>query len=381
VKIIINVSNLNEGGGVQVALSFIRELKKYKKYNFHVFSSFVMYSHLKNNMLGDNVNLHLINNPISSIKTRYKTISKLRLLEKDISPHIVFTIFGPSYWRPESIHLQGFADGWVYNKDSIAYHRISFLQRIKRNLLNFFKIYHIKKEADYHLLETNDAKLKFSSVLNIPISKVFVVGNTCSSIFYKKSYLEKNNKFYIDMQDPKEGEFRFVYITHNHTGKNLNIINCVVKRLNNAKIKFVLTIDDSDYQKMFSNNPSIINLGPIPPESCPSIYKQCNALFAPTLLETFSAAYPESMKMGIPILTSDFSFATDVCKDSALYFNPLNVNDIVSKINSIVNNAKLRNDLIKKGLNRIKSFETAEGRAKKYLRLCSELPSGEFNKK
>ena len=70
-------------------------------------------------------------------------------------------------------------------------------------------------------------------------------------------------------------------------------------------------------------------------ENCPKLYNQADAMFLPTLLETFSASYPEAMKMERPILTSDLDFAKDICGDAALYFNPLDSYDIANKIKTI----------------------------------------------
>ncbi|MFK2341775.1 glycosyltransferase [Bacteroides fragilis] len=76
---------------------------------------------------------------------------------------------------------------------------------------------------------------------------------------------------------------------------------------------------------------SIVNLGIIDVSKCPQLYNECDALFLPTLLECFSANYVEAMKMRKPIVTSNLPFATNVCKNAALYFDPMNAHDIVEK--------------------------------------------------
>jgi glycosyltransferase involved in cell wall biosynthesis len=111
-------------------------------------------------------------------------------------------------------------------------------------------------------------------------------------------------------------------------------------------------------------------MGSIPHKSCPSLYAQSDALFAPTLLETFSAAYPEAMKMEKPILTSNYSFAKDVCQDAALYFDPLDPVDIAEKIKKLIEDTALQHELVEKGKKRVKEFETARSRAEKYVTLC-----------
>ena len=117
----------------------------------------------------------------------------------------------------------------------------------------------------------------------------------------------------------------------------------------------------------------IINLGKIVQKGCPSVYKQCDALFAPTLLETFSAAYPEAMKMRKPILTSKYSFAKDLCGDAALYFDPLDPKDIAQKIKQLIGNEILQKIMIENGEKKLMSFETARSRAEKYISICEEI--------
>jgi glycosyltransferase involved in cell wall biosynthesis len=154
----------------------------------------------------------------------------------------------------------------------------------------------------------------------------------------------------------------------------LSVIKEVISYLRNSNIKFVLTIKDDEFNKLFRGvENSIINLGPIKHENCPSVYSQCDALFFPTLLETFSASYPEAMKMKKPILTSNYSFATDICKDAALYFDPLNPKEIAEKITKLIANKKLQTELIDKGLEQLSSFETAQSRALKYLDILENL--------
>ena len=67
-------------------------------------------------------------------------------------------------------------------------------------------------------------------------------------------------------------------------------------------------------------------------KNVPSLYKQCDGLLMPTLLESFSGTYVEAMYHQLPIFTSDIDFASGVCKDSAFYFNPFDEVDILNKL-------------------------------------------------
>ena len=374
-KILINTSNLYVGGGVQVALSFINELKELNmSYIYHIFLSLEINKQIEQEKFPNNFYFYIIDKSPASLKTRKKIVTYLNFLTEQIEPDIVFTIFGPSYWKPKTIHLTGFADGWVYNPNSVAYDRLSFFKRIKMKLYGQYKSYYLKKDANYFILETIDAKKKLSKVLDIQKENIFVVGNTHSTIFNDKNFININNPNYIKLPEKEKDEYRLIYIAHNHISKNLQVINEILPFLKNENIKFVLTLDDNSFNEIFPNQPKqILNIGVIKQKSCPSVYKQCDALFAPTLLETFSAIYPEAMKMKKPILTSNYSFAIDVCQNAAFYFDPLDPKDIADKIITLSKNKKLQQKLIRKGIQRLKSFETAEGRARKYIQICEQI--------
>jgi len=98
---------------------------------------------------------------------------------------------------------------------------------------------------------------------------------------------------------------------------------------NSAAISFLSKIDNLGLSDV------IINVGYLKQEHLPSYYANSYALFLPTLLESYTATYVESMYFGLPILTSDFDFAHDVCKEAALYFDPFSVDSMLKCILSL----------------------------------------------
>ena len=145
--------------------------------------------------------------------------------------------------------------------------------------------------------------------------------------------------------------------------------------LKNIKIIFVLTVDSKSFKYYLSEEAkkSIVNLGIIDVSKCPQLYNECDALFLPTLLECFSANYVEAMKMRKPIVTSNLPFATNVCKNAALYFDPMNAHDIVEKISLLVRNKQLYRNLCLEGDLVLKGFKTSQERAKSYLEICKSI--------
>ena len=114
-------------------------------------------------------------------------------------------------------------------------------------------------------------------------------------------------------------------------------------------------------------------MGPVPIDLCPKVYQECDFMFLPTLVEIFTASYPEAMKMKKPILTSDLSFAHDICGAAAEYFDPLDPEDISNKVFNLANNKDRQKELIQEGDIQLSFFETPQSRARKLLTICNDL--------
>jgi glycosyltransferase involved in cell wall biosynthesis len=367
VELIINTTNIKVGGGIQVSLSFIEELKKFNDNEYHIFLSKVVSHQINKESYSKNFHFYNFDISPSSLTKGYKVRRELNRLEKKINPDLVFTVFGPAYWKPKTLHVSGFDDGWCYNPNSIAFKQLSFKKKIRNKLIVARKNWAIKK-ADYIIVETNVAKNNISKFLSINGDRIYVVGNTYHSIYSKVN----NNNSSVE----RDKDFKLLVLSAFYPHKNLKIINKVIPILKNKSSKnfiFYLTINEDDFKQNFIESDSIKNLGPHNVYECPALYDKSDALFLPTLLETFSANYPESMIMNKPILTSGYDFAEDICQDAALYFDPLNPEDIANKIIQLSESENIYNELVSNGQKRLLELETPMSRAEKYLNLFENI--------
>ena len=366
-NIAINTTTLNNGGGLQVAISVIKELNKFKvNHKFLILASPHVFSQLNDVVLSKNFDIQLINTSPAKIFTRRKTVNSLNDLVNLYDCHVVLTVFGPSYWNPKVSHISGFADGWCLNPKTIALNELSLVDKIKRRLLTIYKLYYLKKNTDIFYTETEESKEKLCKILNLNEDSAFVISNTFSDLF--------NNVPRGEKLIQKTRGLRFFVPAANYSSKNIKILNQVIPLLKNkiTEFQFVLTVPHDELNSLIlpENKSNIINLGFLSVSDFSKVYNEIDYVFLPTLLETFTAVYPESMKMNKPILTSDLSFAKDICREAALYFDPLNPVDIVKKILMIVQNPKLVKQLIEEGKNRLNDFPTSKQRAEQLLSIC-----------
>lgn len=80
-------------------------------------------------------------------------------------------------------------------------------------------------------------------------------------------------------------------------------------------------------------------------------------MFASTsIYEGFGFPPLEAMIRKLPVLVSDIAIFKETCKDSVLYCNPNEIEDISSKMLDIVENEALRSDMVANGFDRAKFF-------------------------
>lgn len=79
------------------------------------------------------------------------------------------------------------------------------------------------------------------------------------------------------------------------------------------------------------------------------LYQHCRVYVFPSLMEGFGLPGLEAMIHGAPVASSSATCLPEVYGDAALYFNPTSVQEMAATIASIVDDEKVRSDLIEKG--------------------------------
>lgn len=86
------------------------------------------------------------------------------------------------------------------------------------------------------------------------------------------------------------------------------------------------------------------------------LYRHAYVFIMPSLYEGFGIPVLEAMSYGCPVISSYTSSLPEVGGDACLYFNPLDTKSLITKMEQLIHDIKLRTELIKKGKERIKLF-------------------------
>lgn len=367
-SILINCSTLKVGGGIQVAHSFINQIKCTTTNQFVVVYSEELGKQLDTSDFGNHFTFIQYDMKPSFLNSIFGTDKHLTSLVRKYNVDKVFTVFGPPYWKPPVPHVCGFAKPQYIYKNSPFFKKLSIKDLLKLKLKEKIHMHSFKKHCDVLITENKDVTTKLCKLIEKPI---LTVTNNYNQLFDKEivetSHLNALNEY--------KG-CKLLTISANYQHKNLDIIPKVIDYLTGTypkfDFKFFLTLE-----KELTNFPEkydeyIEFMGRVDIKDCPAIYSLSDFMFLPTLLECFTASYCEAMKMEKPILTSRLDFAIGICEDAAEYFNPMSASSIGEAIKGLVDNPKRQTELKKNGVVRLQAFDNFKERANKYLEIIQD---------
>lgn len=356
-NILINGLNSKVGGGKTILINILETLEKMQDNNkYYIILPNTLY---EDSLLKTNNNIVFITLPKFMHKLIFVPLHYIVTIPILLRIYKIDKILNLGDIPVFTNKYQIFYFDWPHAiyPDSQVWKRIDFVSKVKEKIkLILFKTF--LKYIDFFIVQTVTAKKRLSTYYDIR-TDILVIPNAIPSIcFSDKIYQAEVNKFHYE-------SFKLLYLTYYYPHKNIEILIDVAKKIkeNKKNIKIFVTISPTQHKnvakflkKIEDSNLEeyLINLGPIQYKNLPSLYQSVDGIIMPTLLESFSTSYLEAMCFGKLIFTSNLDFAIDVCGDAAIYFDPLNYNDIYNKVVDVYENEILKNTYIQKVKERIK---------------------------
>jgi glycosyltransferase involved in cell wall biosynthesis len=361
-RLLIDATNIKVGGGLQVAISVVTELVSLQPKDVHI--EYAVSSRVAAQLaIHHKSKVHVINTSVRDVLPFSAGRKRLVALSSDMD--VVFTVFGPPFWGPSRArHVIGFANAWLVGGCEIAYKKMNTLSALKARFVDFFRASLVYTKDRYYITETETVRKLFIKKFSCEADRITVVPNTLPYIYgTKHKHLEVLPSKFLNC-------LKLVTITHNYPHKNLKVIPNVGQILSQRGLRciFIVTIPQDEYQSLSADfRRFTYNVGPVDVLECVNLYRQVDALFLPTVLECFSVSYLEAMYHQLPILTSDLDFAREVCKNSALYFDPESPQDMADKVSMLLSDPEVIGEIVKQGNKLLGSHPTNKDRVSQYL--------------
>lgn len=335
------------GGSYQITQNYIRETVNHKEIEWFYIVSEQLYEDLNDFFQGKN---NYVVFPIQpDFKHLLSTQKRVYKVEEDVKPDVIYSIVAPSYYRFKSDkEIMRFTHPWITHPNKYLVNILGRFGNIKLYLYTFTKVWMMKK-CKYFITQSETAKKGICRIIKIKEEFVDVEPNT----------LPRAYQGIIPNWDKDYSILNIAYVAAPNKGKNHMIIPDFIKELSDnygMRVNVYTTIPDNSPMLDMMNSRAkelgvssqLINVGYMKQIQLVDLYKKCNYCFFPSVMEVFSATLLEAMYFHLPVLASDFSFNSDVCKDSAVYFEPMNYKDAAKQFASFAGNKAIIEEMLEK---------------------------------
>ena len=374
---LLNCSNLKNGGGLQVAQSICDELKRFGKHRFVV----VLSTYINDGQIefGENVEVHKYNIPQSFTTVFRGRDSFLDGLVVEKHVDAVLTVFGPSLWRPRVPHLCGFARAQLLLK--VKGYRLT----VKERLLYAIWAWGFRRSSDTFYTENQYISDMLPKL--IKGAKVYTVTNYYNQVFDQPERWRRsvNLNSLTPNPSPKgegnldKGMVTMLTVSSSASHKNLGIMVPVAdyleKKYPDFCFRFVLTCNRPPFELPERLSHHFMFVGKVDVSECPNLYEQADIMFMPTLMECFTATYPEAMRMEVPIVTTDLEFARGLCGDAACYYSAVDPAAAAEAIYRVATDKEYAHQLTKAGKRQLLTYDNYEQRAEMLVGILETMAS------
>lgn len=130
-----------------------------------------------------------------------------------------------------------------------------------------------------------------------------------------------------------------------------------------------LVTDAEKIVSRYNLTQSVKLLGFVPQSDLPSLYQSALGFVYPSFYEGFGLPVLEAMRSGTPVVTSKLTSLPEVGGDGVLYCDAYDAKDVAMVIRNLVQNEKLRHQVVERGYQRAQKF-SMENLVEKFLNLA-----------
>lgn len=244
-------------------------------------------------------------------------------------------------------------NAWLVGRDRVAEHRLTSHEKL---VIAYGRLCYRRLPSHTHVVvQTTLMRNKLCRRFAVDPRRVAVIPNGLAPSVSEDD--EPRRRTPADSARP----FTFLCLARYYGHKNLEILVDAMEKLplyTRRPARCLLTIAPGQHpraarllQEVAARQleEGLLNLGPLSRERLAESCHSADALILPTLLESHSRTYFEAMHFGLPIATSDRDFARDVCRDAAIYFDPLDPAAVAQAMAKMMEDDMLRRLLVRNG--------------------------------
>lgn len=257
-------------------------------------------------------------------------------------------------------HIHDVILGLIGCKTVLTIHDLVFIDNVRNPIKRFYKwlfwLYIPVKLANKVTCISNETKRKV--LQNIKTDKITVIYNPIDPTFK-----------YV----PKTFSKECPIILHIGTFWNKNLERTIQALEGiNCHLRIIGEIDNRILQLLQENNIKYSNAKNLSDEGIRQEYINCDIVNFPSIYEGFGMPVIEGQQTGRIVITSAIEPIKEIAGEAVIFVNPTNIQSIHDAYIKAIENDKLRNEIIQKGLENAKRFQVKDI-ANQYIELYQSL--------
>lgn len=206
---------------------------------------------------------------------------------------------------------------------------------------------------------TKDELLKMTTISETMID---IIPNAYNSNIFKPMPIEMRRDFFNKYE--LRGKY-ILFVGSLFPYKNFGtLIEAFLQIKNQIPHSLVIVGRKEFSSEPLMNDKRIRYMDYVPSEDLPLFYSYADLFVHPSLREGFGIPPLESMACGTPVISSNGGSLPEVIGDAGIFFDPQDSSSLSQLILNVINNEKLRKELVEKGFRQAEKFswnKTAEG--------------------
>lgn len=366
-RVLIDLSNLYSGGGLQVGASLLDEMlalnadpecvRRWPWLSTMIIEASPM-------VIGNATSLSRRHAAVREVRGRpLDQVRRQRLVEYDVS----FVLFGPDYApRRATRRVVGFADGISLHPEfALSDTPSRWLRSRMRARLSRARF----SQYERVVVEAAHVGRALEESWSVPASRISVVPNALNGVFSNLDAQEE-----VTRPIPSGATFCFPTRAHHH--KNLSVLGHAARELrirHELDVRFVLTLTDHEWSTLPEETRRYsVNIGPLRISQVPAVYRSCTGAVFPSLIESSSVTPLEAIASGAPLVASDRDFVREVVGDAAAYFEPTDPVSLAATLAETLTDHDRRSARVHLGHKIASAWPTARDRAVRYAELIDQ---------
>ena len=287
---------------------------------------------------------------------------------------VVFTPMGAGPVRAPAPTVVGWHDATAAYPESVLWKRLPPSKRLVLRLRERYARSAVRR-AERVCVQTRVMRTRLAARWRIDPERFAIVSNGPSAFLSDEAPAPARSQ--------ARRPWKVLVIGDPKPAKNLEAVPETGARLAEMGMnggRFVMTIgsDDEPWLEPFraalarwGERVPVERAGRVPHAALGPLYRDADAVFLPSVVESFSASYVEAMHFGVPLVTSGLDFAREICGPAAEYADPFDAGDCARALARVLTDPIRREAIRQAGFERIRRFPTWQERFRLYRAACA----------